>query len=380
MTTTPQPNADSSNNELHNEVIRLNKIITALIKHADAQNAEKQTDFGLFQTQVMLEDQVSSRTEQLENALLENKQINAMLIKVQQQMTNEIEERKLVLIALEKEKNEQKALIKKLEDSDRQLRESEKLSSIGQLAAGVAHEINNPMGYITSNLTSIRRYFLQLLQIIALYEDAIDDSVSALKTRSIQEFKDKIDLEFLKEDIGPLLQDSIVGATKVRKIVQDLLLFSRVGENSWEWVNIHDGLDSTLNILNNELKYKADIIKEYGHIPTIRCLPAQLNQVFMNILLNAAHAIDIHGEIRLKTAHENGWIYIAITDTGDGMTPEVKSRIFDPFFTTKRLGTGTGMGLSVSYGIIQKHQGRIEVESVLGQGSTFTIWLPVSPS
>lgn len=365
--------------ELQNEIIRLNKIVSALIKQADARSSDKMTDFSLFQSQIMLEDEVHNRTEQLENALEKNHLINAELIDIQRKMAKEIEERKLVLLALEQEKAEQKALIQKLEESDRQLRQSEKLASIGQLAAGVAHEINNPMGYITSNLSSLQRYFTQFLHLIDLYEEAITDPTNSFRTKQIEEFRDDIDIDFLKDDIGPLFQDSIEGAVRVRRIIQDLLHFSRAGENQWEWANLHDGLNSTLNIISNELKYKADVIKEYGDIPPVHCMPAQINQVFMNMLLNAAHAIDIHGEIRLKTGIDNDLVFVSITDTGSGMTPEVKARIFDPFFTTKRLGTGTGLGLSVAYGIIKKHQGRIEVQSEPGRGSTFTVWLPVSP-
>jgi two-component system NtrC family sensor kinase len=365
--------------DLENEIVRLNKIVSALIKQADARNADKMTDFSLFQSQIMLENEVHNRTEQLENALLQNNQINAELIDTQQKMMREIEERKLVLLALEQEKAEQKALIKKLEESDRQLRQSEKLASIGQLAAGIAHEINNPMGFITSNLSSLQRYFSQLFQLITLYENSELDPVNPHWLKQIQSLRDEIDIEFLKEDITPLFQDSIEGATRVRRIVQDLLHFSRAGEDHWEWANLQDGLNSTLNILSNELKYKADVIREYGDIPLVHCMPAQLNQVFMNMVLNSAHSIDIHGEIRVKTGRENDWVFISIADTGCGMTPEVKAKIFDPFFTTKRVGSGTGLGLSVAYGIINKHQGRIEVQSEVGKGTLFTVWLPISP-
>lgn len=265
-----------------------------------------------------------------------------------------------------------------LAESDRQLRQSEKLASIGQLAAGVAHEINNPMGFITSNLSSLQRYFAQLFQLIAIYEKLELDPINPHLLQEIQALRDEIDIDFLKEDITPLFQDSIEGATRVSRIIQDLLHFSRAGENHLEWTNLQDGLNSTLNILSNELKYKADIIKEYEDIPLIQCMPAQINQVFMNMLLNAAHSIDIHGEIRIKTGKENEWVFISIADTGCGMSPEVKAKIFDPFFTTKRIGSGTGLGLSVAYGIINKHQGRIEVESDVGKGTIFTVWLPIS--
>lgn len=366
--------------ELQNEIHRLNKIIKALIKQADSQNEDKLSDFGLFKSQVMLEDEVHSRTEQLECALKTNQFMNAELVKTQQRMAQEIEERKVILQALEKEKEEQKALIQQLEENDRQLRQSDKLASIGQLAAGVAHEINNPMGYITSNLSALQRYFTQFLELIALYEEASADPTNPFWPEQIRSLREEIDIDFLKEDIGPLFQDSIEGAVRVRRIIQDLLHFSRAGENYWEWTNLHEGLNSTLNIISNELKYKADVIKEYGDLPLVHCMPAQINQVFMNILLNAAHAIDIHGEIKIKTGQHNDQVYISITDTGCGIPPDIKANIFDPFFTTRRVGAGTGLGLSVSYGIIKKHQGHIEVESEPGKGSIFTIWLPIKPA
>ena len=359
--TQQQPTMD----DLQNEIIRLNKMVSALIKRADTMSTEKMTDFSLFQTQVMLQDEVNNRTEQLENALLENQQINSELIRIQQKMAKEIEEKK--------------ALIEKLEESDRQLRQSEKLASIGQLAAGIAHEINNPMGYITSNLSSLQRYFTQLFQLIALYEEATTDPGNPFWPKQIQEFRDDIDIEFLREDMGPLFQDSIEGATRVKRIIQDLLHFSRAGENHWEWTNLHDGLNSTLNIISNELKYKADVVLEYGDMPLVYCMQAQINQVFMNMLLNAAHAIDIHGEIHLKTGQKENQVFVIISDTGCGMSSDVRSRIFDPFFTTKQVGAGTGLGLSVAYGIIKKHHGHIEVESEPGKGSEFTVWLPISP-
>lgn len=359
MNTTPQTTIP----ELEAEIVRLNKIVAALVKHSDLSNTERKNDFSIFQAQVMLEDEVQSRTEQLEEALLNNERINKELIEIQYRMKREIDDKK--------------ALIEKLEESDRQLRQSEKLASIGQLSAGIAHEINNPMGFITSNLTSLQRYFGELLELITMYEHAVDHPANQELREQISQQRETIDIDFLREDIGPLFDDSIEGATRVKKIIQDLLHFSRSGENSWEWVDLRTGIDSTLNIINNELKYKADVIKHYGAIPAIRCMPAQINQVFMNMLLNAAHAIDIHGEITITTQLESDFVCVSITDSGCGMTPAIQAKIFDPFFTTKQVGAGTGLGLSVAYGIIKKHHGRIEVESVPGKGSTFSVRLPI---
>jgi signal transduction histidine kinase len=167
------------------------------------------------------------------------------------------------------------------------------------------------------------------------------------------------------------------GLRRVRDIVQALKDFSHVDEAEWQVADLHHGLDSTLNIVSNEIKYKAQVVKEYGLLPEINCLASQLNQVFMNLLINAGHAIKEQGTIRIRTGAENGWVWVEIADTGVGIAPEHLNRIFEPFFTTKPVGTGTGLGLSLSYGIVNKHGGRIDVASELGRGTRFTVRLPV---
>jgi signal transduction histidine kinase len=188
-----------------------------------------------------------------------------------------------------------------------------------------------------------------------------------------------VDLDFVVSDVRVLMAESREGIERVRKIVADLKDFSRADTNQdWEWANLHDGIDSTLNIVNNEVKYKADVVKEYGDIPDVECLPSQINQVIMNIVVNGAHAIQgPRGRITIRTGTDGDHVWIEIADTGCGIPPAIRSRIFDPFFTTKPVGTGTGLGLSLSYGIIQKHGGRIEVESEEGVGTAFRIHLPV---
>jgi signal transduction histidine kinase len=167
----------------------------------------------------------------------------------------------------------------------------------------------------------------------------------------------------------------------VRKIVLDLKNFSRVGEQEWQEADLHEGLDSTLNIVWNELKYKAKVIKEYGDIPKIHCLISQLNQVFMNLLVNAGHAIETQGTITIRSfRQDDDKVCIEVSDTGQGIAPEHMNRIFEPFFTTKPVGKGTGLGLSLSYGIVRRHKGRLEVESVVGQGTTFRVVLPINPT
>jgi two-component system, NtrC family, sensor kinase len=267
----------------------------------------------------------------------------------------------------------------RLSDAQAKLVQSEKLASIGQLAAGVAHEINNPIGYIFSNFGSLERYVGQLFQMLALYEDAekfLGDPGAAAQIKALRE---EIELDFLKQDIPSLMSESREGIDRVRKIVQDLKDFSRVDARlEWEWANIHKGIDSTLNIVNNEIKYKADVIKEFGNLPEIECLPSEINQVFMNLLVNAAHAIDKErGTIAIRTGVAAEEVWITVEDDGTGISAEDLPRIFDPFFTTKPVGKGTGLGLSLSYGIVKKHNGRIEVESTRGRGTRFTVSLPI---
>jgi two-component system, NtrC family, sensor kinase len=294
------------------------------------------------------------------------------------ELNTRLEEKLATEAALQQEKAEQAALIKRLEEAHNQLLQSEKMASIGQLAAGVAHEINNPIGYVGSNLGTLRGYVDRLLNVLAAYETiereftegSLHDRLAAVKTEA--------DLAYLKADIADLLSETGEGIARVRRIVQDLKDFSHVDQGDWLLADLHKGLESTLNVVNNEIKYKARVVKEYGELPALRCLPAQLNQVFMNLLVNAAHAIEGQGTITIRTGRHGDEAWVEISDTGKGIPAHLLTRIFDPFFTTKPVGVGTGLGLSISYGIIQKHGGRIEVESEPGQGTTFRIRLPIA--
>jgi two-component system, NtrC family, sensor kinase len=267
----------------------------------------------------------------------------------------------------------------RLSMAQEQLVQSEKLASIGQLAAGVAHEINNPIGYVFSNFETLGTYIARMLDMFKAYEEAEESIAAPAVLARLREMRAGIDLDYLIEDIPGLMAESREGISRVRKIVQDLKDFSRVDANQeWQWANLHAGIDSTLNIVSNEVKYKADVVREYGEIPEIECLPGQLNQVFMNIVVNGAHAISGgRGRITIRTGSAGDQVWVEIADTGCGIAKEHLARIFDPFFTTKPIGSGTGLGLSLSYGIIQKHNGQIEVQSDIGQGTTFRITLPV---
>ena len=273
------------------------------------------------------------------------------------------------------EKARQEDLIRQLEETQMQLLQSEKMASIGQLAAGVAHEINNPIGFVNSNLSTLQEYVDGMLRLLAAYEE-IEGSLVNEALQDITHLKQEVNIGYLREDIGDLLTESLDGLQRVRRIVKDLKDFSHIGESEQQLANLESGLDSTLNVVWNEIKYKAEVIKEYGGIPEVNCIASQLNQVFMNLLINAVQAIEDHGQITLRTGHDEKNVWVEVEDTGKGIKPEQLGKIFDPFFTTKSVGMGTGLGLSLSYGIVNKHNGRIEVKSKLGKGTCFRVLLP----
>ncbi len=277
---------------------------------------------------------------------------------------------------------ELKQLNSQLSDAQDKLMQSERMASIGQLAAGVAHEINNPIGFIFSNFGTLERYLGDLFQMLTAYEQAESSLAGTPAAASLKALREKIELDYLKEDIPSLMAESKDGITRVRNIVQNLKDFSRVDTSqSWVLADLHHGIDSTLNIVNNEIKYKADVVKNYGDILDIECLPSELNQVFMNLLVNAAHAIQKdRGTINISTGAIDDKVWVEVQDNGEGIAKENLGRIFDPFFTTKAVGKGTGLGLSLSYGIVKKHLGIIEVFSEKGVGTRFRVTLPVHHS
>ena len=271
---------------------------------------------------------------------------------------------------------------KELKSTQSQLIQSEKLASLGQLSAGVAHEINNPMGFISSNLDTFEQYveiYSEILRATNILKKAIEDkdmdkAISIV--REINDLEEKKNLEFITNDIDNLLRESKNGAERIKKIVQDLRTFTRKDEGQMELNNVEKILDGVINIVWNEIKYKAELKKEYSGVPMIQCNPQKLGQVFINLIVNAAQAIEDKGEIILKTFIKNDFVYVEISDTGSGIPKEEINKIFDPFFTTKDVGKGTGLGLSISYDIVKQHKGELEVESELKSGTKFTIKLP----
>ncbi len=256
-----------------------------------------------------------------------------------------------------------------------QIVHSEKMAGLGQLAAGVAHELNNPAGFIYGNLDILQSYLADLKALLALYEQV---TLLADAAPLIESLKIQINYEKLVKDLDSIISDCLDGAVRIRDIVQNLRLFSRLDEAEVNKIDLHEGLDSTIRLLSRYYTSgRVTLHRDYGDLPLIGCYAGQLNRVWMNLLVNAAQAVGAEGEVSISTRLESDWVVISISDTGGGIAPDQLSRIFDPFFTTKPVGDGTGLGLSISYGIIERHGGTISVESRMGQGSTFTVKIPI---
>ena len=260
-----------------------------------------------------------------------------------------------------------------------QLVQSEKLASIGQLAAGVAHEINNPLSFALSNLGTLGAYVNALLTMLAVYEEAAGQLGACAETAELRRLRQLLEIDYLRADFPALLGETREGLIRVRQIVQYLREFSRIDATpDWQSADLHQGIDAALNLIAGEVKQKAELVKEFGELPEIECQPSQLNQVIMNLLLNAVQALgEQPGRIVIRTGRAGEEVWLEIEDSGAGIAAENLPRIFDPFFTTKPVGKGSGLGLSMSYGIVEKHHGRIEVHSEVGRGSTFRVVLPI---
>ena len=272
---------------------------------------------------------------------------------------------------------ELQAALDELKQAQRQLIQSEKMAAIGQLSAGIAHEINNPVGFVRTNVNQLAGYTEQMFTMLRAYRQALPDLASADRRQELEQLSRELEMEFLAEDTPLLLQQTVEGLDRVVKIVADMRTFSRQSGTEWETASLNDLVESTLNVVWNQIKYKAEVERDYAELPEIPCFPNQLAQVIMNLVVNAAHAVAEGGHIRLATALDRGMVRLTVSDDGCGIPAGIRDRIFDPFFTTKPVGQGTGLGLSVSHGIVQKHGGHIELESTPGRGASFHVFLPL---
>ncbi|MBW4420209.1 MAG: HAMP domain-containing protein [Myxacorys californica WJT36-NPBG1] len=291
-------------------------------------------------------------------------------------------------IQLKHQAEQLETTLRELSQMQAQLIQTEKMSGLGQMVAGIAHEINNPVGFIHGNLSYVRQYAGDLLNLVELYQHHVSAPPTVIRAKI-----EEIDLEFLTEDFSKVLQSMEIGTQRIREIVLSLRNFSRLDEAEYKQADVHEGIDSTLLILQHRLKSKdnhptIEVLKEYGELPKIECYPGQLNQVFMNLLANAIDALEdaalkteqpASPQITIRTTRLDAeWIRISIADTGSGIPESVKAKLFDPFFTTKSIGKGTGLGLSISYQIVnERHQGKLYCNSTLGQGTEFVIEVPV---
>lgn len=279
--------------------------------------------------------------------------------------------------ALKHEQETQKELIQQLQEAQEQLLQSEKMASIGQLAAGVAHEINNPIGYVKTNISVLGEYSQTLLDTLKAFRQKLEVHPDQSIIPYFNNILGDIDLEELNEDLPELLEDANDGITRVRNIVNDLKDFSRTDAGHIVLCDLHNPITKALNIAHNEIKYKIEVKTDFAELPEIEIVESQIGQVVLNFIVNAAHAIDERGTITIKTEKiKDDRVLFSISDTGHGIDDEHLKKIFDPFFTTKPVGKGTGLGLSLSYGIIQRHHGTIKVNSKEGFGTTFTTILP----
>jgi two-component system, NtrC family, sensor kinase len=341
-----------------------------------AHRSTKESNFEL-QATVRNEDEIGSLAIAFNQLIASVRQLLQEQAEHRQTLELQVEHRTLEL----RDKNRHlQSLLDELHRTQMQMVQAEKMSALGQMVAGVAHEINNPVNFIHGNLTHVENYSQDLLKLIQAYQEVLPNP-----PRSLQALIDDIDLDFLIRDLSQVLQSMNIGTQRIREIVLSLRNFSRLDEAEFKAVDLHEGIDNTLMILQHRLKEKKNhpeiqVIREYGKLPLVKCYAGQLNQVFMNLLANAIDALEEvpHPKIWVWTTQIEDRVQIAIADNGTGIPEEIRSKLFDPFFTTKPVGKGTGLGLSISHQIVtEKHCGAFTCDSKLGEGTKFIVELPI---
>jgi len=326
---------------------------------------------------ILKREKEESQAEALNQAMENERIIREQNVILEQK----VEERTYELAESNHELN---ATLENLKEAQGQLVESEKMASLGQLTAGIAHEINNPINFVTSNVNPLRRDIEMVMEALTVIEEVGASDLSAEeKAKKIQDYKEELDFDYLLMEIRHLIKGINEGANRTAEIVKGLKIFSRLDEDDLKKADLNEGLESTMVIANNMLNNKIKVIREFGELPLVECYAGKLNQVFLNIISNAVYAIQKKfgdnegGELTLTTSAEENNVYIKIKDNGIGMDETVKSKMFEPFFTTKDVGEGTGLGMSITYNTIKKHHGQIKVESTVGEGTEFTLVIPV---
>jgi signal transduction histidine kinase len=322
--------------------------------------------------------EIESQKKKLENLFVSLRIKNDELNQQNEEIVTQKDHLSLLNHELEKQKFELNNTLKELTQAQTHLVQSEKMASLGQLTAGVAHELNNPINFISASIKPLQRNVEDLLGLLDKYETVIEQRNLSGEFGEVEELKESVDLDYAIKETQNLFRGIVEGSSRSMQIVKDLRTFSRMDENEFKQVDIHDGIDSTLLLLNHKMQNRISVHKKYGKIPHVECLPGKLNQVFMNILTNSILAIEDKGEIVIETSSIEDKVKISFKDNGKGMPPEVRGHIFEPFYTTRTVGEGTGLGLSISYSIIEEHQGVVEVYSEPGKGTEFIIILPLN--
>lgn len=326
-------------------------------------------------------DKTSEANNLLESEVAERQKAEEALVHLNTHLEERIEERTRHLETATRELEQGRYELGKAyaELTSRQaiILHQDKMASIGLLAAGVAHDINNPIGFVTNNLEELRIYLTRLQAFIEEQQTIIQATAPPEELKKLREDWNQLGIDYILDDFGALIAESLEGATRVSDIVKNLRNFSRVDDFAFKLADINECMESSIKITQHELRHKAQVHRQFGEIPKIFCCPQQLNQAFMNLLVNAVHAIDKRGEVTLKSWSDADFVHISITDTGCGIPENLQPKIFEPFFTTKEAGKGTGLGLSIVADIIKLHQGEISVQSRPDQGTTFTITLPI---